>query len=218
MELTVTLNHGPLNAEFSGEDREEIQQNLIKFMQFLDENGEIFEGVGYRESEEKDGSPGVDSDYWEEKSMQEQDSNPDTADREDSVLYPISKKVGVSVTDLEEIVYVDEDGEELPQLLIDDLKRLGETVPERQRSAALILLLVWKECYGEEQMRTSDLKDIFAMKDISTSKTDRAWSNKGESWFDSSGHGVSASVKLRGPGERKAYSLLKDLIENDENE
>lgn len=223
MEVTFNLQFGPLDAEFTGGDREELQENLVKFVEFLEENGEIFDGIDIEPpSETPEGAPGVDSGYWEQKAQQEQaQSQQDTSGRdegEESVLYPIARKVGASVADLEELVYVDEDGDEHPQLLIDDIDRLGDTVPERQRNAALILLLVWHDCYGEEKMKTSLLKDILSMADISTNHLSRAWSDKGEGWFDPRGYGQSATIKLLGPGKRQARSVLKDLVEDDDAE
>lgn len=222
MELSVTLNYGPLNAEFSGGDQEEIQDGLVNFVEFLETN-DLFDGMDVEPtSETPDGTPGVDSGYWEKKANQgqaeSQQNTVGTDDRKDSVLYPIARKVGASVTDLEELVYVDEEGEEEPQLLIDEIDRLGDTVPEKQRGAALILLLAWHECYDEEKMKTSKLKDILAMRDISTNNLSRAWDGKGEGWFDPRGMGPSATIKLRGPGKRQARSVMKDLVEEVDSE
>ncbi len=40
MEITVTLHHAALEAEFEGQDRDEIQSEVLDFINFIDENSE----------------------------------------------------------------------------------------------------------------------------------------------------------------------------------
>ncbi|SFS65899.1 hypothetical protein [Halostagnicola kamekurae] len=213
MEITITLDHGPLNAEFAGEDREEIEESLVGFVEFLEENGQLFDEVEFEaEPQIEEEQSGIDD--WNQGSN-DASSPPDesvASSAEDSPLSSIAQRVGTSIDELEELVYVSVEDDELPMVLVDDVERLGDSVVERQRNTALLLLLIWNKCYGKEKMKTSDIKNVFSMMDISTSNTYRAWE---KSYFKQKGQGSSATIQLRGPGEREAYSLLRDLLEDD---
>lgn len=211
MELTVTLDHGPLNAEFTGEDREKVEENLVGFIEFLEGNDELFNG--HRDSVPATNDtedPGLDEQYWKERADDQGDQTTSESDSTESPLSDIAHKVGASVTELEGLIYFSVDDEELPMLLFDDPERVGGSVVERQRNSALVLLLIWEECYGKKKMKTSQFKDVLEMMDLSTSNVYRAWE---KSYFKQAGNGPSATVRLRGPGKREARSVLKDMLE-----
>lgn len=218
MEITLTLNQGALDAEFKGADREELEDNLLQFMEFLEENEETLGGVEftYDEEDTRD-EPGLDPEYWEEKEEQE---NKDEGERENKQnggpLSTVARTTGVTVEDLSDVIYVDLEGEQLPQLMFEDKTRLGDTKVDRQRNVSLLLLLAWHKAYGEERVKTSELKTSLSMSQVSESNLYNMWqSGKGEGWFDPSGRGNSATIALRGPGEREAYKLLRKLFKKD---
>lgn len=217
MQLTITLNHGPLDVEFNGDDREELQEELLGFSQFIEENSGIFDGVEFSNGKSTDEEePGIDSDYWEEKAENGGSSEGDSkTNGRDHPLASLARQTGSSVDRLDEIIYVDPEGEEPPQLLIDK-SRLGSKKAERQRHAAYLLLLVWENCYEEERMKNSDLKRTLSIANISDNNLYNAWAGAGKGNFDPSGRGASATLGLTGPGEREALKLMKKLAEEDD--
>lgn len=214
MELTITFQHGPLDAEFTGEDREEIQEDLLKFVDFLNENAEQFQGIEppKPDSEELE-EPSLDSDRWQDDDEEESSSDSSSgSDSQDNPLSSLARKTDNPVEELEDLIYVDPDNEEDPQLMLDK-DRLGENRAERQRNAAYIILRVWEECYDEERMKTSKLKNIFTMSGISDNSLYNAWGGSGKGKFDATGKGSSATVGLTGPGKRKALKVIQELPE-----
>lgn len=212
MELRVTLDSGPLNAEFQGGDREEIQNNLVEFVRFLEEQEDIFEALDVSTEDiagSKDAGAG-NAKAGNGGATAGSDAEAETT-TEDNPLAPLSSRLNTSIEELEELIYVSVENGELPQLLMDDPDRLGDSVVERQRNVAMLVLLVWEKCYGQSKMKVSDIKDVLSMMDISTSHTYRAWE---KSYFKQTGTGPASSIQLRGPGERNAYSLLRELLED----
>lgn len=221
MEITVTLDHGFLDAEFTAENREELEENLLGFVKFLQKNEDEFEEMEFLgKSVVADGqpslgteSPEVESRSGDTKSVTEQET--ETTSQEDHPLEPIARQTGVTIEKLDEIVYADPEGEETPQLLIEKSK-LGGNKAERQRHASYVLLLVSEDCYGQERMKTSELKTILSMGNISDNNLYNMWKGAGKGMFDPTGKGASATIALTGPGKRKALKFIKELAENEE--
>ncbi|MFK8214525.1 hypothetical protein [Haloferax volcanii] len=225
MEITVSLRQGPLDVEFVAEDREQLETDLVEFVGFLNENSEVFDGLESpsRKEELAEGQPGVDSDFWTEKAKQQSEQQEPTPEPQepdeqtgdsDHPLSNIARKTGVDVKTLDEIVYVDPEGEETPQILIDK-SELGDSKSARQRHAAYIILTVWEECYGEERMKNSELKTILSLAGISENHLYNAWSGAGKGNFDPTGRGASATTGLTGPGKREALKFIQELVEEE---
>lgn len=211
MELNVTLDYGSLNAEFQGGDREEIEENVLQFIQFLQDNEENLNGVMTVERRDGDEQAGNGTPP-EEKSGSTDDGRGEKDISDNHELAPIASEVDASIEELEELIYVSVEEDDLPLLLIDDVDRLGDSVPDRQANTAMVILLVWKKVYGEDKMLISDMKDIFSRMSISTSHTYRAWD---KSYFTQPSKGSGAKLKLRRPGKREARSILEDLVEGE---
>lgn len=201
MKVTATLDYGPLDIELSSENREEVEKNLLGIIEFIDENREEFEESGLK-VQSKDGNhqAELDSAEWS-------GDTGDKAGSADDPLADLARELNVVSRKLNEIVYVDPDEEERPYLMVEGDK-LGDSVPEIQRNAAFVLLTVLKECYHEDEMKTSEFKHILTVAEISDNDLYKAWD---ESVIDSSGRGRSATISLTGPGRREAKSVLKDL-------
>lgn len=216
MELTIKFQHGPLDAEFTGEDPKEVQENLLEFVDFLGKNTEQFEDIEPPESDSEGlKKPGLDSDRWKETSdnhSTNNSSNSEEEEEEDHPLASLARKANTSAKTLNEIIYVDPDGEEEPQLMIEKTE-LGENKTERQRTAAYMILRVWDDCYGEDRMKTSKLKNILTMSGVSDVDLFNAWNGPGKGNFDSRGSGASATVGLTGPGKRRALKTIQELVE-----
>lgn len=199
MTVTVTLTYGPIEAEISGEDREEVQSELINFIDFVNENSEQLQVEAPPAPAPASGGSGEAVETVEESI-------------DDHPLAPLAKKLGVDPADLDKIVYVDPDFEEEPQVLVEP-ESLGQSTVEQQRTAAYVLLYIWDEVYDDGRMRTTKLKDILELAGVSTSNLDRAWKNEGEGKFDSQGYGRSATVGLTGVGKRNALSRFQELVQ-----
>lgn len=218
MEITVTLNHGFLNAEFTAEDREELEEDLIGFIEFLQENEDEFDDIELLGNPMiSDGKPSLAAEPQNVESQTEErkvktEGEPTTLD--DHPLNPVAQKTGVGVGKLDEIVYADSDGEEMPQLLINK-NELGGSKAERQRHASYLLLLVWEDCYGENRMKNSELKTLLSMASISDNNVHNMWKGAGKGMFDTTGRGSSATITLTGPGKREALKFIKKLVETD---
>lgn len=215
MELVVELDTGPVNAEFSGEDWSEVEPELQGLINFLEKNHETLSEIApYSTNPQYTGdvagadgaapNGGLDS-----EASGEADSKPD-----EGPLASLVRKTGKSVEGLDDLVYVDPDGEELPQVLAEK-SVLGGSKAERQRNAAYMILAVWDECYGEERMKTSDFKDILTMSGISDNNLYNAWVGAGKGDFHSTGQGPSATVGLTGPGKRQALKVFQSLADSD---
>lgn len=211
----MTVDYGPLNAEFQGGDQEELQDNLVEFVEFLEENDDVFDAI--RASYNGNGGSAtsdINAGYIEEGT--EEQTNGESVgevEEEDHPLKSLARNANTSTETLDDIIYVDPDGEEKPQLLVSK-KHLGGTKAERQRTAAYILLRVWEDCYGEERMKTSELKSLLTMANIKEDKLYNAWKGAGKGDFDPTGRGESATVGLTGPGRRQAIKVLQQLVES----
>lgn len=200
MNITTTLRYGPIETEISGEGWEEVQRELLAFIEFLNEHEEELQ---------------LDSPMQHPPLNTEVAADPsDGGGGEEHPLTAIASELDIPLDDLDEIVYVDPDFDEDPQLLLDP-DEYGETTVEQQRNAAYVLLYVWDKCYGNDRMETSKLNDIFALGGISTNNLYRAWRDEGQGKFDPQGQGPSASVALTGVGERTARTVLQELASED---
>ena len=193
MEITITVERGPIEAQFQGSTWEDIEEELQGFVDFTENNNLLV-------SKDLKGSD------------QNEEWKPESSDDPEDPLQPIATKVDTTVDELRDIIYVDPELEQIPQVTIEkDI--LGGKKAERQRHASYLILYVWKNCYGEERMSTSQLKEILSMAGISESKLANMRQGSGKGFFDSTGRGASSTIALTGPGEREALKYLKSLVE-----
>lgn len=211
MEFSVTLNYGSLDAEFQGGDREDIENEVLEFIEFLEKNEEKLNGVVTIEERRGGDSGGNGAAPHSHSRSTDSVSGGDGAS-DDHELAPIAREVDATIEELEELIYVSVEGDDLPLLLIDDLERLGDTVPDKQANTAMAILFVWEKVYGEEKMLVSDMKDVFSRMGISTSHTHRAWD---KSYFTQPDKGGGTKLKLRRGGKREARTLLEGLVEDE---
>ena len=117
MDITLTLNYGPLDAEFTGEDREELQHELIEFVEFIGEEKETLSNIPTPEMNtvSEDGGTQTPLSGWE-------DSNPSPESQESknvsTEFVSLSTKTGVDEETLEQFFELPEDEEGVPSLNI----------------------------------------------------------------------------------------------------
>ncbi|APX95726.1 hypothetical protein [Natronorubrum daqingense] len=203
MEITATVDYGTLEIELSSDEREEVQQNLLEVIDFLEENNEAFKGLDLT-VQNGSSQTELSATEWSNNDGQQEQSKDDG-----SSLKSLARKFDVTIEAINEIVFVDPFGEERPQLMANS-EQLGSSVPERQRHAAFIILTVLEECYDEEEIETAEFKELLTFAGISDGNLYRAWD---DSLFQT-GKGRSAKVSLKGPGKREAKKYLKALLES----
>lgn len=205
MEITVILRKGPLEAEFTGEDREELQTELLEFKEFLENNAGAFEGI----------SPADEND--EPKQIQLNESVSQTGDPKEQAIHkalaPVARATGISEEELAGHLYVDPDGEEDPEILIDDPdETFNTTKTGKQKPASLILLYLWDKCYDDkEEVKSSELKDALTGSGIDPSNIfniyDKDINQKGPS---------NRILKLSRSGQLQAQEEIEQLITDEE--
>lgn len=203
MEISVEFKLGAFTVRIVGDNAEEVGEEINGLISMLDDATSQYESLG-QSPQEYPRSVGTDE---EPKNVIDGE---DSGSGIDPPLQPIAARTGVDPTELEELIYYSIENEELPYLLLDDPEVLGDSVPEQQMNAALVSTLVWKECYGNEKMKTSDIKEVFLLMGISQGNLSRAWDDR---YFVSGGYGASATIKVRGPGEREAINVIKSLLD-----
>lgn len=219
MELTVTLNHGSLAAEFTGEDREEIEENLLEFVEFLQENEEAFESdKQIDDGGIQENTPEIDSDYWEE---QQQESEP--TDSEDITELDISYGATASRTGFDEETIgqyfdIDLEGEEPPYLNFDAdvLYESGSSRSEKQMRGSLILMTLWREGNETEEVGSSELKDALRISGIDDTNLYNMYQfndGEGDRYFRREGSGGHTEVTLTMPGKREGFDQIERTIE-----
>lgn len=211
MEITLTLEHGSLHAEFAGGDREELQNELLEFVSFLDENQEkLGKLAAAANTENREGSTQSHATEWEGGESREISGT----------LSSVAERTRVDETTLNELIEVPDDEEEPPFLNLykfgEEAEVLGSSRAERQARASLILLYIWKECRGEDEVDSEDLNAALSYSDVSPERRDamyRSLDGKADNYFNRNG-----AVSLKPPGEHAAREEIQDLAEKYESE
>ncbi|QLK26369.1 hypothetical protein HYG81_01750 [Natrinema zhouii] len=230
MEITLTLNRGPLDAEFKGEDLTELEENLLQFMEFLEKNEETLEGVEltYNEVDTED-EPGLDADHWEKKQEESaQTTQDDDIPSQGSVavnsdLKAIVKRTDFSPSTIDNYFDIDPEGEEPPYLNFDveTLGESGNSRSEKQMRASLILLTLWRECNKIEEVRSPSLKDALRISGIDDTDTFNMYQfndGEGDRYFRRDGSGANTDISLTMPGKREGFDQIQRTVERLEGE
>lgn len=225
MELTVTLDYGALNAEFTGSDREEVEDNLLGFVEFLEENAEVFDGVDLSAPEESIEDPGLDPEYWEgQQETSESETTPEAELVDQEITYGnIPSRTGIDREVLARYFDIDPEAEEPPYLNFDveNLGESGDSRSEKQMRGSLILLTLWRECNDVEEVRSPALKDalrISGVNDTNLSNMYQFNSGEGDRYFRREGTGENTDISLTMPGEREGYDQIRRTVERLEGE
>lgn len=219
MELTVNLNHGPIDVEFTGEDREEVEENLLHFIEFLEENQESIAGIDLPDNgNNSEETPELDSDYWEEQ-QEESESTTQNNLGDSSVSYgSIPNRTGIDEAKLAEYFAVDPESEEPPYLNFDPevLGEDGNSRSEKQMRGCLILLTLWNEVNETEECGSSELKDalrISAIDDTNLYNMYRFNDDEGDRYFNREGSGGNTDISLTMAGKREGYDQIARTVE-----
>ncbi|RZH67992.1 hypothetical protein [Natrinema altunense] len=210
MEITVTFNYGPLNAEFTGEDREKVQRELLEFANFIEEEKDTLSQLST--SSVDDGS-GNEEEQTSATDWIESDSQTESGT---SKFASLARKTGIDEEILNQIFKLPDNDEGVPSLNMyhfgDGTLALGKARNQRQSQASALLLYVWEECLDQKKIDYEKLDDALIESDVETERRDamtQAFSQDAGDWFESD----TSRIWLIGQGKNHARELLHELTE-----
>lgn len=209
MEITLTFNYGLLDAEFTGEDREKVQKELLEFVKFIEEEDSLSRLSTLSVDDEPDDEERQTSaTEWPESDSQNKS--------ETSNFTSLSRKTGINEEVLSRIFKLPDDEEGVPSLNMyhfeDGTLALGNARNQRQSQASVLLLYVWEECLDQKKIDYERLDDALIESDVETERRDamtQAFSKDAGSWFESD----TSRIWLIGQGKNHARELLHELSE-----
>ena len=217
MEITLTLNYGPLDAEIQGENQEEIQDELIEFIAFLQEEEDTFSDLPTPQRNNESEGEGIQTpaSSWGDSDT---DNSPETKDTDSdtSEFSSIATKTGVKAGKLSKLFELPDDEDGVPSLNMyhfeDGTLRLGSARNQRQAQASALLMFAWEDCIGEKKIPYDKLNEALVASDIETERRDamgQAFSKDAQEWFESDG----SSIYLVGKGKNHTRELIQELAE-----
>lgn len=206
MEVTLTLKYGPANAEVTGEDREDVQDEFLELSEFLRNNQEEIHSLA---AQPENGTV---------QTSLDQPSSP--AQDVDSLLTPVAERTQVDIATIGELFDVPEDEEEVPHLKLYNFEEgeevLGTNRNEQQARGSLMLLYLWHECRDVDEVESGQLSTALNHSYISPERRDSMYSALGgdaDNYFNRNG-----SISLTPPGEHTAREEIQSLAERYESE
>jgi hypothetical protein len=215
MQFTITVQHGPLSIEVEGDDRQEIQDEILNLAEFVGEHEDTLSRFAalYANSGTDDAKVSAQS-----SATGPEDSTSSTR-ANSSEFASLSQKTGVDEGILRQIFQLpddDDDDEGVPSLDMyhfeDGTLTLGEHRNQRQAQASSLLLYAWEECIGDKEIKYDKLDESLTSSDIETERRDamgQAFSDNAREWFESDG----SNIYLVGKGKNHARELIKELAE-----
>lgn len=213
MKRTFTIQYGSYETRLLAEDNDDWKAEVLDQLSFINENEDSFEilRVGSEELNPKVSEITNPNQAHSGSEDGNQQTGPGYSTH-GGPLEPLAKELRVAESELDEVLYVDTEGDDNPLLLIEDTDLLSSKKTDRQRNASLILLLVWEKLYGQERTLSSDLKEALNLSGVSESNMGNMYQGAGDRYFSRTGRGASASVALTPPGRRAAQKKLKELL------
>ncbi|CDK38403.1 hypothetical protein [Halorubrum sp. AJ67] len=217
IDITLTLNYGPLDAEFSGEDREELQSELIEFVEFIDEE----EALSTLPRPEENSEPKPEDKEGDQAPLSgwgDPDSSPTTQDSGSvrDEFTSLSTITGVDENTLDRLFELPENEEGVPSLNMyhfeNGVLRLGDARNQRQAQASSLLMLAWEACLNEKKIKFDRLDDALVASDVETERRGsmgQAFSSDASDWFESDG----SQIYLVGKGKNHARKLIQELAD-----
>lgn len=200
MDIKFSLKQGPIDIEIEADGEEEYKEEIADLLELVDEY------AGPLEAAERT------TETREEESRHDR-STQDFGDS-DSPLSPLAEDLGVDVRKLEQFIHVEDGEDTLPFLLLDDVNILGDTLPERQRTAALVIMYTEHVRNDTDEFSGPALKDALDNSNLSTNNIYRMREGPGARYFShNDGKGNASRTELLGPGRLAAKEEIERLIE-----
>ncbi|MBX0287963.1 hypothetical protein EGH22_16645 [Halomicroarcula sp. F28] len=211
MNFTVTVHYSGLDVELSGESREEIQQELLAFAEFAEEHAdelEVFQQISRPSHTATDGADQTQATAW---------SDEENEQNTESCFSEIADEARVDEGFVELLFELPDDDEEAPFLCLYEFEGgdsvLGNYRNQKQAYGSVLLLYLWQECRGVEEVEKDRLDEALSFSEIDIDRRDvmyNAFSGDAQNWFNKSG----GTIGLKTRGEHKARELLRDLAED----
>ncbi|NLV08192.1 hypothetical protein GOC83_18885 [Haloarcula rubripromontorii] len=227
MDIHVTLRHGPLEVDIDADSDDEYQSELLNLLEFLEEYEERFsdlepepdESETDESGESEEGQASMDAftggEVLSEQDQVSNEGDSSVANGDEDTIETVAKKANASPEQLREFIDIDPEREE-PPFIVPETGEFADTKTRRQFIGSLILLAVWDDCYEEDRMKSSTLKDALEFSDIDSDSMYNMYDlADAESAFDKSGMGRNATVGLTRPGKREAYKTLRELLHSE---
>lgn len=206
MDIQITFQDGPIEAEISAEEDEAYSEVLEALGEFV-EDFEPTEPIGPQDTANTDTDDAVDNksaDVTADSTSGKSNSLFDEVDATDSELHRVLKTGRVENGDVEEF----------PEI-IGNTEVLGSSIAERLLNGSAIVLTILEEAHGIDRVKTTKLKDALGDSGIDTDN----WGNvhgeeNKEVYLDSRGHGASGTTAVRAPGKQDAYGYIQSLVDD----
>lgn len=221
MEIHLSLQVGPLEAEITADNEEDYEGELVQLMDFIRGHEEQFSTIDQlsvqssvsTEDNNQSGSEQLDDNQKGDTESEEEGTGDSTSTDYSGPLSSLLRKGDVSLEDVSEVIDVDPRLEE-PPLILANAEQLGETVKDQQLTGSLLLLCAWKECYDESPVLISDLKDTLEHSGVSTNNLYRMYDyDVANQSLRRSGDGRGTEMRLTRVGEREAFERIEQLTE-----
>lgn len=212
MNWKMTFELGSVGGELTGEDREEMQDELLEFIEFVEEN------VAVKTAQvdlEADTSESIeDGDATQQATLTS--APPPTSEE---AFGDIPVRTGFDAGTLSRYFDIDPSGEEPPFLDFDSevLGELGNARSEKQMRASLILLSLWREGLDEDVVMSPDLKDALRLSGIDDTNLYNMYGfndSEGDRYFRREGSGGNTEISLTLPGKREGYDQFRRTVEH----
>lgn len=212
MNWKMTYELGAIGAELSGEDREEMQGELLEFIEFVEENAELATEEAHFEADSVQSVEGGDD--TEQITLT---NSPSIAS--ENLFKDIPVRTGLDEDTLSQYFGIDPTGEEPPFLDFNDevLGEDGSSRSEKQMRGSLILLSLWRESLHEERVTSPGLKNALRMSGIDDTNLYNMYgynNDEGNQYFSRHGNGENTEIELSLPGKREGYDQIRRTVEH----
>lgn len=218
MEIAVSFRHGPLECEFRGEDREAVQEDLEGFIEFLDENSELLQGITPPQMETDDRSERSGLEALEQETEEVDGNGTDSGSECSEGIERVAERLHRDASEIDQAVEVPVNEESVPRIKTlmfeEGAEVLGKARYSQQARAGLILLYLWKEVAGIDGVSMEKFTSALTDSEIDPSRPDNmynAFDGDADKYFDKPGRG--GEISLTAKGEHKAKQEFRQLID-----
>jgi|GEM_PF-4494676 len=224
MEITVTIDHGPLDVEIMGEEREEIQEEILGFAEFIEQHEDSLSHFDVPEGSPKsEGSKNetTQTNVTGYNGTETQGDTNNTQVQHDPRFSQVVQETGINEKLLADLINLPDDEEEgTPSIntyhFDDGIEVLGSYRNQRQSQASAILLYIWDVCLGKKKVEFDRLDEGLTASDVETERRKdmySAFSGDAGDWFESGG----GCIWIIGSGKKHVRNLLEELTEQMQN-
>lgn len=206
MEVTITFNQGPLEAEIHASDEDDYRKILDDLADFVNKHPELVEkpNPGTTPSQTTGGRSDQAGDE-----AQESEGKVSSLEVENEMLRPVLRETNI---DEESFIRVFEVHKDVTPRILNTEILPGDSPGKMVLNASAILLTLWQECYDETWMKSSDLSDTLEQSGISD-RTDYIYNQSNwQSLFDKQGEGRGTKLRVTRLGKDEGVALMKEMV------